>query len=301
MKIIVGSRGSNLALTQTNWVISELKKHHPNIEFEVKIIKTKGDLIQNVSLDKIGDKGLFVKEIEQQLLDKKIDIAVHSMKDMPSSLPEGLKFAGVPKREDIRDVLILKEGYNSLDDLPEGAKIGSGSKRRKYQLLKHRPDLNIVPIRGNIETRMKKIEDENLYGVILAAAGLKRAGLEGKISCYLDIDTVIPAPAQGALGIEIRKGDSRVEEVLDCIKDEVSQIQVSAERGFLDGINGSCHIPIGAYCVVNGENISLTGLYGDEEGKKLITKTIEGKKSEARELGIELAKLISKEFESYEG
>lgn len=301
MKIIVGSRGSNLALTQTNWVISELKKHHPNIEFEVKIIKTKGDLIQNVSLDKIGDKGLFVKEIEQQLLDKKIDIAVHSMKDMPSSLPEGLKFAGVPKREDIRDVLILKEGYNFLDDLPEGAKIGSGSKRRKYQLLKHRPDLNIVPIRGNIETRMKKIEDENLYGVILAAAGLKRAGLEEKISCYLDIDTVIPAPAQGALGIEIRKGDPKVEEVLDCIKDEVSQIQVSAERGFLDGINGSCHIPIGAYCMVNGENISLTGLYGDEEGKKLITKTIEGKKSEARELGIELAKLISKEFEFYEG
>lgn len=300
MKITVGSRGSNLALTQTNWVISELKKHHPNIEFEVKIIKTKGDLIQNVSLDKIGDKGLFVKEIEQQLLDKKIDIAVHSMKDMPSSLPEGLKFAGVPKREDIRDVLILKEGYNSLDDLPKGAKIGSGSKRRKYQLLKHRPDLNIVPIRGNIETRMKKIEDENLYGVILAAAGLIRAGLEEKISCYLDIDTVIPAPAQGALGIEIRKGDSKVEELLDCIKDEVSQIQVNAERGFLDGINGSCHIPIGAYCMVNGEDISLTGLYGDEQGKKLITKTIEGKKSKARELGIELAKLISKEFESYE-
>ena len=301
MKIIVGSRGSNLALTQTNWVISELKKHHPNIEFEVKIIKTKGDLIQNVSLDKIGDKGLFVKEIEQQLLDKHIDIAVHSMKDMPSSLPEGLKFAGVPKREDVRDVLILKDGYSSLEDLPKGAKIGSGSKRRKYQLLKHRPDLEIVPIRGNIETRMRKIEDENLYGVILAAAGLLRAGLEEKISCYLDIDTIIPAPAQGALGIEIRQGDLKVEEVLTCLADEISQIQVNAERGFLDGVNGSCHIPIGAYCTVNGEDISLTGLYGDEEGKKLITKTIDGKASQARELGIELAKLISKEFESYEG
>lgn len=300
MKIVVGSRGSNLALTQTNWVISELKKHHPNIEFEVKIIKTKGDLIQNVSLDKIGDKGLFVKEIEQQLIDKKIDIAVHSMKDMPSSLPEGLKFAGIPKREDIRDVLILKEGYSSLEDLPNGAKIGSGSKRRKYQLLKHRPDLDIVPIRGNIETRMRKIEDENLYGVILAAAGLIRAGLKDKISCYLDVDKIIPAPAQGALGIEIRHEDPEVEKILDCLTDKVSEIQVSAERGFLDGISGSCHIPIGAYCEVNGENINLTGLYGDEEGKKLITKTISGKASEAREVGIELAKLISKEFKSYE-
>lgn len=300
MKIVVGSRGSNLALTQTNWVISELKKHHPNIEFEVKIIKTKGDLIQNVSLDKIGDKGLFVKEIEQQLIDKKIDIAVHSMKDMPSSLPEGLKFAGIPKREDIRDVLILKEGYSSLEDLPNGAKIGSGSKRRKYQLLKHRPDLDIVPIRGNIETRMRKIEDENLCGVILAAAGLIRAGLKDKISYYLDVDKIIPAPAQGALGIEIRQEDPEVEKILDCLTDKVSEIQVSAERGFLDGINGSCHIPIGAYCEVNGENINLTGLYGDEEGKKLITKTISGKASEAREVGIELAKLISKEFKSYE-
>ncbi|CEP47554.1 hydroxymethylbilane synthase [Paraclostridium sordellii] len=300
MKIVVGSRGSNLALTQTNWVISELKKHHPNIEFEIKIIKTKGDLIQNVSLDKIGDKGLFVKEIEQQLIDKKIDIAVHSMKDMPSSLPEGLKFAGIPKREDIRDVLILKEGYSSLEDLPNGAKIGSGSKRRKYQLLKHRPDLDIVPIRGNIETRMRKIEDENLCGVILAAAGLIRAGLKDKISCYLDVDKIIPAPAQGALGIEIRHEDPEVEKILDCLTDKVSEIQVSAERGFLDGINGSCHIPIGAYCEVNGENINLTGLYGDEEGKKLITKTITGKASEAREVGIELAKLISKEFKSYE-
>lgn len=300
MKIVVGSRGSNLALTQTNWVISELKKHHPNIEFEVKIIKTKGDLIQNVSLDKIGDKGLFVKEIEQQLIDKKIDIAVHSMKDMPSSLPEGLKFAGIPKREDIRDVLILKEGYSSLEDLPNGAKIGSGSKRRKYQLLKHRPDLDIVPIRGNIETRMRKIEDENLCGVILAAAGLIRAGLKDKISCYLDVDKIIPAPAQGALGIEIRQEDPEVEKILDCLTDKVSEIQVSAERGFLDGINGSCHIPIGAHCEVNGENINLTGLYGDEEGKKLITKTISGKALEAREVGIELAKLISKEFKSYE-
>lgn len=301
MKIVVGTRGSKLALIQTNWVIEELKKSYPSIEFEVKIIKTKGDLIQNVSLDKIGDKGLFVKEIEQQLLEKEIDIAVHSMKDMPSSLPEGLKFAGIPKREDARDVLVLKEGYTGIEDLPQGAKVGTGSKRRKYQLLNHRPDLNIVPIRGNIDTRIRKIQDENLDAVVLAAAGLLRAGFEEKIGCYISEDIMIPAPAQGALAIEIRTDSPEIEEIVNSLSHKETEIQVMAERGFLEGINGSCHIPIGAYCTVNGENINLVGLYGNKEGTKLITKTIEGKASEAREVGLELAKLISKEYKNYEG
>ena len=301
MKIVVGTRGSKLALIQTNWVIDKLKEIYPEIEFEIKIIKTKGDLIQNVSLDKIGDKGIFVKEIEQQLIDKQIDMAVHSMKDMPSSLPEGLKFASIPKREDARDVLVLKDGYSSINDLPIGSKIATGSKRRKYQLLKHRPDLNIVPIRGNIDTRIKKIVDENLDGVVLAASGLLRAGFEDKISCYIPKDIMIPAPAQGALAIEIRKSSKDIENIIESLKDIETEIQVSAERGFLDGINGSCHLPIGAYCNVDGENINLTGLYGDSDGKKLITKTIEGKASQARELGLELARLILKEYEVYEG
>ena len=300
MKIVVGTRGSKLALIQTNWVIDKLKEIYPEIEFEIKIIKTKGDLIQNVSLDKIGDKGIFVKEIEQQLIDKQIDMAVHSMKDMPSSLPEGLKFASIPKREDARDVLVLKDGYSSINDLPIGAKIATGSKRRKYQLLKHRPDLNIVPIRGNIDTRIKKIVDENLDGVVLAAAGLLRAGLEHKISYYIPKDIMIPAPAQGALAIEIRENSTNIEEIVKSLKDIETEIQVEAERGFLDGINGSCHVPIGAYCNVEGENITLTGLYGDEEGNNLITKTIEGKAYQARELGLELARVISKEYDSYE-
>ena len=301
MKIVVGTRGSKLALIQTNWVIDKLKERYPEIEFETKIIKTKGDLIQNVSLDKIGDKGIFVKEIEQQLIDKQIDMAVHSMKDMPSSLPEGLKFASIPKREDARDVLVLKDGYSSINDLPIGSKIATGSKRRKYQLLKHRPDLNIVPIRGNIDTRIKKIVDENLDGVVLAAAGLLRAGLEHKISYYIPKEVMIPAPAQGALAIEIRENSTNIEEIVKSLKDIETEIQVEAERGFLDGINGSCHIPIGAYCNVEGENITLTGLYGDEEGNNLITKTIEGKAFQARELGLELARIISKEYDSYEG
>lgn len=301
MKIVVGTRGSKLALAQTNWVIDKLKEKYPKVNFEIKIIKTKGDLIQNVSLDKIGDKGLFVKEIEQQLIDNKIDMAVHSMKDMPSLLPEGLKFASIPKREDARDVLVLKDGYYDINDLPIGAKIATGSKRRKYQLLKHRPDLNIVPIRGNIDTRIKKIVDENLDGVVLAASGLLRAGFEDKISCYIPKDIMIPAPAQGALAIEIRKSSKDIENIIESLKDIETEIQVSAERGFLDGINGSCHIPIGAYCNVDGENIVLTGLYGDEYGKKLITRTIEGKAYQARELGLELAGLILKEYEVYEG
>ena len=325
MKIIVGTRGSKLAVTQTNWVINKLKEKHPEVEFETKIIKTKGDLIQNVSLDKIGDKGLFVKEIEQQLIDGQIDMAVHSMKDMPSNLPEGLKFASIPKREDARDVLVLKEGYSSINDLPNGAKVATGSKRRKYQLLKHRPDLNIVSIRGNVDTRIRKIVDENLDGVVLAASGLLRVGLEDKITYYIPKDIMIPAPAQGALAIEIRENSKDIEEIINSgkitsqkfrngtnipkntsekinsLKDKETEIQVAAERGFLDGINGSCHIPIGAYCDVDGENISLTGLYGDEEGNNLITKTISGKASEAREIGLQLAKLISKEYERYEG
>ncbi|MDB8791215.1 hydroxymethylbilane synthase [Romboutsia sp. 1001216sp1] len=301
MKIIVGTRGSKLAVTQTNWVIDKLKEKNPSVEFEVKIIKTKGDIIQNVSLDKIGDKGLFVKEIEQQLIDGEIDMAVHSMKDMPSSLPHGLKFAGIPKREDPRDVLILKEGYSSIEDLPQGATIGTGSKRRKYQLLKHRPDLNIVPIRGNVDTRIRKITDENLDGVVLAASGILRVGLEEKISCYLPTDVVVPAPAQGALAIEIREDNYQVEVVINSLRDELTELQVSAERGFLDGVDGSCHIPMGAYCEVNEDSIKLTGLFGDEEGKKLIIKSIEGDKNSPRELGKELAKLVLKEYEKYEG
>lgn len=296
MKIVVGTRGSKLALIQTNWVVEKLKKANPGIEFEVKIIKTKGDLITNLPLHKIGDKGLFTKEIENQLLDKKIDLAIHSMKDMPSTLPKGLKFANIPKREDPRDVLVLKKGYTNLDDLPNGAKIGTGSKRRKYQLLKYRPDLEIVPIRGNIETRIKKIEDENLHGVVLAAAGLIRANLKECISYYLPTNIMVPAPAQGALAIEIRENDSYIEDIIYHIKDEITEIQVAAERGFLSGVNGSCHVPMGAYCEIKDDNISLTGLYGDENGFKLVKKSLEGKIEDASKLGFELADLVLKEY-----
>lgn len=294
MKIRVGTRGSNLALIQTNWAIDRLKEKFPEVEFEVKIIKTKGDKILHLSLDKIGDKGLFVKEIESQLLEGEIDLAVHSMKDMPAEVVEGLKFAAVPKREDPRDVIILREGLNSFDELPIGATIGTGSKRRKYQLLRKRPDLNIVPIRGNIETRISKIESENLDGIVLAASGVIRADLEEKITEFLPVDLMIPAPAQGALALEIREDDEELEKMIDAIKDEISQIQTDAERSYLAGIDGSCHIPMGAYCEVDGEKLTLTGIFGDEDGEKITVASLEGEKDNPKELGSKLAKLILK-------
>ena len=294
MKIRVGTRGSNLALIQTNWAIDRLKEKFPEVEFEVKIIKTKGDKILHLSLDKIGDKGLFVKEIESQLLEGEIDLAVHSMKDMPAEVVEGLKFASVPKREDPRDVIILREGLNSFDELPIGATIGTGSKRRKYQLLRKRPDLNIVPIRGNIETRISKIESENLDGIVLAASGVIRADLEEKITEFLPVDLMIPAPAQGALALEIRENDEELEKMIDTIKDEISQIQTDAERSYLAGIDGSCHIPMGAYCEVDGEKLTLTGIFGDEDGEKITVVSLEGDRDNPKELGSNLAKLILK-------
>lgn len=292
MKIRVGTRGSNLALIQTNWAIDRLKEKFPEVEFEVKIIKTKGDKILHLSLDKIGDKGLFVKEIESQLLEGEIDLAVHSMKDMPAEVVKGLKFAAVPKREDPRDVIILREGLNSFDELPIGATIGTGSKRRKYQLLRKRPDLNIVPIRGNIETRISKIESENLDGIVLAASGVIRADLEEKITEFLPVDLMIPAPAQGALALEIRENDEELEKMIDAIKDEISQIQTDAERSYLAGIDGSCHIPMGAYCEVDGEKLTLTGIFGDEDGEKITVASLEGEKDNPKELGSKLAKLV---------
>ena len=294
MKIRVGTRGSNLALIQTNWAIDRLKEKFPEVEFEVKIIKTKGDKILHLSLDKIGDKGLFVKEIESQLLEGEIDLAVHSMKDMPAEVVEGLKFAAVPKREDPRDVIILREGLNSFDELPIGATIGTGSKRRKYQLLRKRPDLNIVPIRGNIETRISKIESENLDGIVLAASGVIRADLEEKITEFLPVDLMIPAPAQGALALEIRENDEELEKMIDAIKDEISQIQTDAERSYLAGIDGSCHIPMGTYCEVDGEKLTLTGIFGDEDGEKITVVSLEGDRDNPKELGSKLAKLVLK-------
>ena len=291
MKIVVGTRGSKLALVQTNWVVDQLKKANPEIEFEVKIIKTKGDLVTHLPLHKIGDKGLFTKEIEQQLLDKEIDLAIHSMKDMPSSLPEGLKFASIPKREDPRDVLVLKEGYNDISDLPKGAKIGTGSKRRTYQLLKYRPDLEIVPIRGNVGTRLEKMKNEGMDGIILAAAGLKRLGMEDIITEYLNPEIFVPAVSQGALGIECLKNGEYNKYFRELDNKDV-RVTVEAERSFMRELNGGCHSLIGAYATLDGNDIYIIGTY--EVNGTIVKKDILGKKEDNIELGRKLAQKILK-------
>jgi hydroxymethylbilane synthase len=298
MKIIVGTRGSNLALAQTNMVIDSIKKAHPNIQCDVKIIKTKGDILKDIPIDKIGGKEIFTKEIERELLEGTIDLAVHSMKDMPGELPKGLKLSFSPQREDYRDVLVLREGLNSIEDIPLGGKMGTGSKRRKYQILKYRPDLEIVGIRGNIETRIKKIEEDNLDGVILAAAGINRLGLElGERVVYLDKDIVLPSPAQGILAIEIRENDNRIEEILKSISHKETEIQSKVERAFLKAVGGNCHIPVGAYCEVIGDKICLEGLLGTIDGQVLIRKSLEGSLDSLEKIGYVLAQNIIREMD----
>ena len=297
MRIVVGTRGSDLALRQTNMVINMLREKCPDMEFDIKVIKTKGDIIQNVAIDKIGGKEVFVKEIERELLEGTIDMAVHSMKDMPGQLPEGLKLASSPAREDYRDVLVFREGISSLEELPKGARIGTGSKRRKYQILEYRPDLEVVPIRGNVETRIKKIESENLDGVILAAAGINRLGLDltNRIS-YIDKEIMLPSPTQGILAIEIRENDEKMDNILGQISHRETEIQAVVERTFLTGVGGSCNVPVGAYCQVVEDEIFLEGLLGSEEGDILIKKSIREGMDGYKEAGSRLAEIVMKEM-----
>ena len=297
MKIVVGSRGSNLALTQTNMVIDQIKAENPGVEFHLKIIKTKGDMILDKPIDKIGGKEIFIKEIEKELLEGTIDMAVHSMKDMPGDLPEGLKLSSSPKREDHRDVLVLKDGLKTIDDIPKGGRIGTGSKRRMYQILKYRPDLEIVGIRGNVETRINKIETDDLHGVILAAAGIHRINLDlGERVVYLDTDIMLSSPTQGILAIEIRENDERMDKILQSISHEETEIQGKVERAFLKEAGGNCNIPVGAYCQVLDNGIYLEGLLGTDDGEIVIRKSLNGKIEDLESLGEELARNILKEM-----
>lgn len=294
--IVVGTRQSQLALTQTNQVISDLKllcqKHGLAFDFEIKKIITKGDRILDVTLSKVGGKGLFVKEIEQAMLDSEIDFAVHSMKDMPSMLPKGLTTGAVPRREDPRDVLISATGL-SLDELPEGAVVGTSSLRRSSQLLSYRPDLNIQSIRGNIDSRIRKLETEGFDAIVLASAGLNRMGWGHKASSYLPVELCLPAVGQGALGIECREDDVEVRQLLALYNDDITAQTVSAERKFLSVLNGGCQIPIGAYAtLLDDEKIELTGMVGYADGRKILKESMIG--NDPIKLGEQLAwKLIS--------
>lgn len=292
-KIIVGSRRSKLALTQTNWVIEQLKKIHPSYQFEVKEIVTKGDRILDVTLSKVGGKGLFVKEIEQAMLDKEIDMAVHSMKDMPAELPEGLMIGCVPVREDHRDALISKD-HKTLAELPKGAVIGTSSLRRSAQLLAARPDLDIKWIRGNIDTRLGKLETEEYDAIILAAAGLARMGWsKDVVTEYLDDRLCVPAVGQGALSIECREEDIELRQLLEKFTCHATLLTVQAERAFLKKMEGGCQVPIAGFAQMGDDNhITLTGLVASPDGHTILKEQLTG--TDARQLGEQVAdKLIA--------
>lgn len=291
-KIIVGSRRSKLALTQTNWVIDQLKKLGLPYEFEVKEIVTKGDQILNVTLSKVGGKGLFVKEIEQAMLDKEIDMAVHSMKDMPAVLPEGLTIGCIPPREDHRDVLISKNG-EKFADLPSGAVVGTSSLRRSAQLLAKRPDLTIKWIRGNIDTRLEKLKNEEYDAIILAAAGLARMGWSKDIVTeYLNPELSVPAVGQGALSIECREDDHDLLQLLNHFNDETTNKAVQAERAFLHKMEGGCQVPIAGYAhMLNESDVQLTVLVGSPDGSIIYKEQLTG--TNPLELGHEAAKRLT--------
>ena len=291
MHIKIGTRGSKLALTQANLVADSLKKEDSGITIEICVIKTSGDIMQDVSLTKIGGKGVFVKEIEDALLSGNVDLAVHSMKDVPTEIPAGLTFAAIIKREDARDVLVSKNN-TKMEFMPRGARIGTGSMRRSAQLLAILPDLAIVSLRGNLETRLKKIETENLQGVILAAAGMKRLGLAGKISQYLPIETMLPAVGQGALGLEIREADNELKIILAKLNHAPTAAEITAERSFLRHLGGGCLLPIAAFGKLEGDKLTLTGLVAAQNGSSVIRDKVRGAIAEADELGKKLAEMI---------
>lgn len=290
----MGTRQSALALTQTGQVIEQLQQlsdlHGLGLSFEIRKIVTKGDRIVDVMLSKVGGKGLFVKEIEQALLDREIDLAVHSMKDMPHTLQDGLMNGAVPARVDARDCLVTRNGLGFLD-LPHGAKVGTSSLRRSCQLRHARPDLQLEWIRGNIDSRIRKLETEGFDAIVLAAAGLTRMGWLDRISDYIPVELCIPAVGQGALGIECREDDEQVRHLLALYNDPVSSLTVAAERSFLGELNGGCQVPIGAHAVMkDAQTISLVGVVGTPDGNVLLKEAAEG--TDPAALGIQVAQSL---------
>ena len=288
----VGTRDSILAMWQTQFVVDELKKVTDEYEFEIISLKTKGDKILDVALAKIGDKGLFTKELEVGLLAGEIDFAVHSMKDMPTALPEGLQISSMLKRHNPADAFV-SDKYNSFMELPEGAKVGTSSLRRRAQLLHARPDLDIHDLRGNVQTRMRKMREENFDGIILAAAGLERLEMFGDIKEELSYDICLPAVSQGVIGVETRENDEEIIGLVQLVNDRTAEICVKAERALLRSLEGGCQIPIGAYAELTEDTVVLEGMVGSLDGKTIIREKISGTREQCEELGVTLANRLS--------
>jgi hydroxymethylbilane synthase len=292
-QIRIGTRSSALALWQAEWVKSELEKRYPGMIVSLTKIKTTGDKILDVPLAQVGGKGLFVKEIEEAMLFNEIDIAVHSMKDVPTLFPDGLHLGAITKREDARDAL-LSNRSQLFKDLPQGAKIGTSSLRRQAQLLHARPDFMIQQLRGNVDTRLRKLKEGQFDAIILASAGVKRLGLAEHVTEYLDTEISLPAIGQGALGIECRVDDRELNDLISFFNHQDSRICVAGERALLRRLEGGCQVPIACHGRMQSGTLVLTGLVGSVDGKRIIKDTIEGGPDKAEKLGKTLAeKLLS--------
>ena len=291
MLLRIGTRGSMLALAQSEWVKDRIESEHPRTRVELVKIKTKGDRILDSPLSKIGGKGLFVKEIEDALLKGAVDLAVHSMKDVPAELPEDLEISVFPKREDPRDALVSVR-YKTVDELPEGARVGTSSLRRAAQLLHLRPDLRVVPMRGNVDTRLRKLDSGEVQAVILAAAGLRRLGLSRRISRLLPPTRFLPAVGQGMLAVELRKKDRRVKNLLRFLNDEETQTTGRAERAFLKRLGGGCQVPVAGFARLKGNALHLEGMVAELDGSLILRKKMTGSDKEAEELGRALAERL---------
>ena len=286
--IRIGTRGSQLALWQATWVKSNLEGLYPELQIELEVIKTSGDKVLDVPLAKVGGKGLFVKEIEQALMDGQIDIAVHSMKDMPGDLPDSLCIGVVPEREVPYDILI-SHGDKPIKQLPNGARVGTSSLRRASQILYMRPDLEIFPLRGNLDTRIKKLTSEHLDAIILAGAGVKRLNLEHVISEYIDPDIILPAVGQGALCIEIRKADLPIHELIAPLDHAETNRIVKSERAFLKRLEGGCQVPMAAFGRIDADTLTLAGMVAETDGSIMHHQTISGPVAQAETIGHDLA------------
>jgi hydroxymethylbilane synthase len=286
--IIIGSRGSALALAQTGWVQGQILSRFPDIEVTIKVISTSADRNQTASIRSGSAVGVFVKELEQALLGKEIDIAVHSMKDVPTSIPPGLQICAVPEREDARDAFIAKN-VHTLSELPAGSLVGTGSVRRQAQLLALRPDLRVADIRGNVDTRLKKLQEDAFDSIILACAGLNRLGLHDRISSPLDFTQMLPAPGQGALAIEVRSDDAQAIKVTSALNHAPTADAVSAERHFLHRMGGGCNVPVAVYAQLNGDQIEIDALVASPDGRTILRDSIQQKVGLAAEAAVLLA------------
>lgn len=287
----VGTRGSALAVSQTRQVIASIQELIPGLVVEMVTITTKGDLHLGAPLHEVGGKGLFVKEIEDAMLAGGVDLAVHSAKDMPAELPPGLVLAAFPARVDPRDAVISRTGCR-LDDLPPGSRVGTSSLRRVFQLSRQRPDLVIEPLRGNVDTRLRKLREGRYDAIILAAAGLTRLGLAGEITEYLEPSHFIPAVGQGALAIETREDDSWARAIADRINDPATEIAVRAERAYLARIEGGCQVPAGGHCRLEGDAITLDAFLASPDGKFFARDSLTGPAGEPEKIGLELAERL---------